>query len=176
MAHHVKMLHHCTDVLHLLVWPSSLRASKSTLYARLMSKMNCRHFFACNLMVIRCKSMHYFKSCTGLLLSLLGVEIGSFLTKWWLYLELLRSSDFEVEKKKPIISYGSVTIYSCTVFWKLIRSAKGGQRWCYYKRCAPHQTDAKPGCLGGTANHEAISWKHDAINAEQQGKRPFNKL
>ena len=140
MAHHVKMLHHCTDVLHLLVWPSSLRASKSTLYARLMSKMNCRHFFACNLMVIRCKSMHYFKSCTGLLLSLLGVEIGSFLTKWWLYLELLRSSDFEVEKKKPIISYGSVTIYSCTVFWKLIRSAKGGQRWCYY----PHPIRLTP--------------------------------
>ena len=35
----------------------------------------------------------------------------------------------------------------------------------------PHQTVAKPGCA--TANHEAISWKHEAINAEQQGKRPF---
>ena len=72
MAHPVKVLHHCTDEQHLLVWPSSLRASKSTFYARLMSENELQTFFACNLMVICCKSMHYFKSCTGLLLSLLG--------------------------------------------------------------------------------------------------------
>ena len=44
MAHPVKVPHHCADVQHLLVWASSLRASKSTFYARLMSENELRTF------------------------------------------------------------------------------------------------------------------------------------